>query len=203
MFNEYMKFTKKQPLTGVILGASLIYGANMVRKAFIKPEGKFWPGQSGIGASTSTTSSTSSSHSMMDRKTSGDMMTHPIALYGIGANHTNPDPDMTRVWHSYGPGRGGQYRWVNEGQSGQQSQSGQQGQQSSGSQGQGDGRGDGRGDGGSDASYTAGYKSPLSLMGVPSYLKRRVGNSEDSESYQPTNVVTPEVETVETVLGWI
>lgn len=47
------------------------------------------------------------------------------------------------------------------------------------------------------------YTSPLTLMGVPSHLKRRVGNSEDSESYQPTNVVTPEVETVETVLGWI
>ena len=47
------------------------------------------------------------------------------------------------------------------------------------------------------------YKSPLTLMGVPSSIKRRVGNAQDTESYQPTNVVTPEVETVESVLGWI
>ena len=72
MLNEYMKFTKKKPLTGAVIGISIIYGANMVRKAFTAEAGGFW----GIGASTSTTSSTSSSHSMMTRTPAGDMMKH-------------------------------------------------------------------------------------------------------------------------------
>ena len=146
MLKEYMKFSRKQPLNGLVIGLSLIYGANMVRKAFTKDIDDFWPGQNGLGASTSTTSSSSSSHSMMDRAPAGDMMQHPVALYGIGAS-----PAQKRQ-STYGEDT---------------------------------------------------YTSPLSLMGVPSHLKRRVGNTENSESYQPTNVVTPEVETVETVLGWI
>ena len=78
MLNEYMKFTKKRPLTGAVIGISIIYGANMIRKAFTAEAGGFW----GIGASTSTTSSTSSSHSMMTRTPAGDMMKHPTALFG-------------------------------------------------------------------------------------------------------------------------
>ena len=142
MLKEYMKFSRKQPLNGLVIGLSLLYGANTVRKAFTKDADNFW----GIGASTSTTSSSSSSHSMMDRAPAGDMMQHPVALYGIGAS-----PAQKRQ-STYGEDT---------------------------------------------------YTSPLTLMGVPSHLKRRVGNTENSESYQPTNVVTPEVETVETVLGWI
>ena len=47
------------------------------------------------------------------------------------------------------------------------------------------------------------YKSPLTLMGVPSHLKRRVGNAEETESYQTNNPVVAEVETVESALGWL
>ena len=47
------------------------------------------------------------------------------------------------------------------------------------------------------------YKSPLVLMGVPSHLKRRVGNAVETESYQTNNPVTQDVETVESALGWL
>jgi len=46
-------------------------------------------------------------------------------------------------------------------------------------------------------------KSPLVLMGVPSHLKRRVGNATETESYQTNNPVTQDVETVESALGWL
>ena len=47
------------------------------------------------------------------------------------------------------------------------------------------------------------YKSPLALMGVPSHIKRRVGNATETESYQTNNPVVAEVETVESALGWL
>ena len=156
MLQEYMKFTKKQPLTGVVIGVSLIYGANMIRKAFTKPEGEFWPGTNGIGASTSTTSSTSASHSMMDRQPSGDLMKHPTALYGIGGGMSTTTSTSSAHAHK---------RTSNYGE---------------------------------DT-----YKSPLTLMGVPSHVKRRVGNATETESYTTDNPVIPEVETVESALGWI
>ena len=85
MLNEYVKFTKNQPLTGVVIGVSLLYAANTVRNAIMKPKGEFWNQSDGsLGASTSTTSSTSSSHAMMLREPAGDMIKHPTALYGIG-----------------------------------------------------------------------------------------------------------------------
>jgi len=156
MLQEYMKFTKKQPLTGTVIGVSLIYGANMIRKAFTKPEGEFWPGTNGIGASTSTTSSTSASHSMMDRQPSGDLMKHPTALYGIGGGMSTTTSTSSAHAHK---------RTSNYGE---------------------------------DT-----YKSPLTLMGVPSHVKRRVGNATETESYTTDNPVIPEVETVESALGWI
>ena len=156
MLQEYMKFTKKQPLTGAVIGVSLIYGANMIRKAFTKPEGEFWPGTNGIGASTSTTSSTSASHSMMDRQPSGDLMKHPTALYGIGGGMSTTTSTSSAHAHK---------RTSNYGE---------------------------------DT-----YKSPLTLMGVPSHVKRRVGNATETESYTTDNPVVPEVETVESALGWI
>ena len=157
MLNEYMKFTKKKPLTGVVIGISIIYGANMVRKAFTTEAGGFW----GIGASTSTTSSTSSSHSMMNREPAGDMMKHPTALFGYkDTSLAGGMSTTTSTSSAHGHKRTSNY--------------------------------------GEDV-----YKSPLTLMGVPSSIKRRVGNAEDTESYQPTNPVVPEVETVESALGWI
>ena len=153
--SEYITFTKKQPLTGVVIGLSFVYGINMVRKSFTKAEGEFW-NIDGIGASTSTTSSTSSSHSMMDRKTSGDLMTHPTALYGINGGMST----TTSTSSAHGHKRTSNY--------------------------------------GEDV-----YKSPLTLMGVPSHLKRRVGNATETESYQTNNPVVAEVETVESALGWL
>ena len=148
MLKEYMTFTRNQPLTGAMIGMSLYFAARKIYDASTKDADDFWPGKNGIGASTSTTSSTSSSHSMMDRKTSGDMMHHPTALYGIGASRALK---IEKEWNY-----------------------------------------------GEDTN-----KSPLVLMGVPSHLKRRVGNAVETESYQTNNPVTQDVETVESALGWL
>ena len=173
MLNEYMKFTKKKPLTGAVIGISIIYGANMVRKAFTAEAGGFW----GIGASTSTTSSTSSSHSMMTRTPAGDMMKHPTALFGYkNMGHCNCAVPTCPSCANMG---------LAGGMSTTTSTSSAHGHKRTSNYGE-------------DV-----YKSPLTLMGVPSSIKRRVGNAEDTESYQPTNPVVPEVETVESTLGWI
>lgn len=157
MLNEYIKFTKDQPLTGIIIGVSVLYAANTVRNAIIQPKDKFWKGTNdGLGASTSTTSSTSSSHAMMLREPAGDMIKHPTALYGIGGGMSTTTSTSSAHAHK---------RTSNYGE---------------------------------DT-----YKSPLTLMGVPSHIKRRIGNAEETESYQTDNPVVPEVETVESTLGWI
>ena len=157
MFKEYVKFTKKKPLTGGIIGLSLFYASQKIYAAVTKDKGQFWGDTfGGLGASTSTTSSTSSSHSMMDRKTSGDLMAHPTALYGINGGMSTTTSTSSAHAHK----RESNY--------------------------------------GEDT-----YKSPLTLMGVPSHLKRRVGNAEETESYQTNNPVVAEVETVESALGWL
>ena len=157
MFKEYVKFTKDRPLTGAVIGISLYYASQKIYLALTKEKGQFWGDTfNGIGASTSTTSSTSSSHSMMDRKTSGDLMTHPTALYGINGGMSTTTSTSSAHAHK---------RTSNYGE---------------------------------DT-----YKSPLTLMGVPSHLKRRVGNAEETESYQTNNPVVAEVETVESALGWL
>lgn len=157
MFKEYVKFTKDRPLTGAVIGISLYYASQKIYLALTKEKGQFWGDTfNGIGASTSTTSSTSSSHSMMDRKTSGDLMTHPTALYGINGGMSTTTSTSSAHAHK---------RTSNYGE---------------------------------DT-----YKSPLTLMGVPSHIKRRVGNAEETESYQTNNPVVTEVETVESALGWL
>ena len=157
MFKEYVKFTKDRPLTGAVIGISLYYASQKIYLALTKEKGQFWGDTfDGIGASTSTTSSTSSSHSMMDRKTSGDLMTHPTALYGINGGMSTTTSTSSAHAHK---------RTSNYGE---------------------------------DT-----YKSPLTLMGVPSHIKRRVGNAEETESYQTNNPVVAEVETVESALGWL
>ena len=182
MLNEYVKFTKNQPLTGVVIGVSLLYAANTVRNAIVKPKGKFWNQSDGsLGASTSTTSSTSSSHAMMLREPAGDMIKHPTALYGykdMSGHCTNPGCNTRTNPHCHcgGAGLGAGHKGRMKTMYGHKRTS----------------------DYGEDT-----YKSPLTLMGVPSHIKRRIGNAEDTESYQPTNPVVPEVETVESTLGWI
>lgn len=157
MFKEYVKFTKDRPLTGAVIGISLYYASQKIYLALTKEKGQFWGDTfEGIGASTSTTSSTSASHAMMDRKTSGDLMTHPTALYGIGGGMSTTTSTSSAHAHK----RNSNY--------------------------------------GEDT-----YKSPLTLMGVPSHIKRRVGNAEETESYQTDNPVVAEVETVESALGWL
>lgn len=172
-----MKFTKKKPLTGAVIGLSIVYGANKVRKAFIAEEGGFW----GIGATTSTSTTTSSSHPM-NREPAGDMMKHPTALFGykdMSGHCSNPHCNPRTNPHCCG-GAG-----LAGGMSTTTSTSSAHGHKRTSNYGE-------------DV-----YKSPLTLMGVPSSIKRRVGNAEDTESYQPTNPVVPEVETVESALGWI
>ena len=174
MLKEYMKFTKKQPLTGAVIGVSIIYGANMIRKAFTKAEGEFWPGTNGIGASTSTTSSSSASHAMMNRELSGDLMNHPTALYGIG--HCNCAVPTCPSCATKGLA-GGMSTTTSTSSAHAHKRNSNYGEDT--------------------------YKSPLTLMGVPSSIKRRVGNATETESYTTNNPVVPEVETVESALGWI
>lgn len=157
MFKEYVKFTKDRPLTGAVIGISLYYASQKIYLALTKEKGQFWGDTfDGIGASTSTTSSSSASHAMMDRQLSGDLMTHPTALYGIGGGMSTTTSTSSAHAHK---------RTSNYGE---------------------------------DT-----YKSPLALMGVPSHLKRRVGNATETESYQTDNPVVTEVETVESALGWL
>ena len=78
LYKEYMGMWQTHPINTGLLTLATVYGLDKIRKAFTTPEGEFM----GIGASTSTTSSTSASHAMMDRSTSGDLMQHPTALFG-------------------------------------------------------------------------------------------------------------------------
>ena len=78
LWKEYKKLWGTNPLNAGILTLSLAYAGDKVRKAITADSGDFY----GIGASTSTTSSTSASHAMMNRGTSGDLMDHPASLFG-------------------------------------------------------------------------------------------------------------------------
>ena len=179
MFKEYVKFTKDRPLTGAVIGISLYYASQKIYMALTKDKGRFWGDTfEGIGASTSTTSSTSSSHSMMDRKTSGDLMTHPTALYGIGSGlgHCNCAVPTCPSCATKGLA-GGMSTTTSTSSAHAHKRNSNYGEDT--------------------------YKSPLTLMGVPSHIKRRVGNAEETESYQTNNPVVAEVETVESALGWL
>lgn len=198
---EAKKFAKEHKVLTVAFAVSSAYAFIRTVQAMKREEGDFWPGVNGLGATTSTSTTTSSSHPM-NRAPAGDMMKHPTALYGIGSN---PDPDMEREWFSYGPGRGGEYKWVNR-----NPQSGASGRQSSGQQ--SSGRGDGGGSHSSSAYSGIGHcncavptcpscatkglagrssygddtnKSSLSLMGTPNAIKRRTmrSNMESAEVY--------------------
>lgn len=88
MLKDYKKLLKKRPLVAGIIGLSALYAS------YTAVSGSF----NGLGASTSTTSSSSTSHAMMSRGTSGDMMQHPTALYGyrgggVGATSSNYGED--------------------------------------------------------------------------------------------------------------
>jgi len=78
LWKEYKTLWGTNPLNAGILTLSLAYAGDKVRKAMTADPGDFY----GIGASTSTTSSTSASHAMMNRGTSGDLMDHPASLFG-------------------------------------------------------------------------------------------------------------------------
>lgn len=86
MITEYRKLIKNRPIAATAMTIGFFYSAKHLYDAFTKPKDEFWPWDiNGIGASTSTTSSSSASHAMMPRQTSGDLMSHPSALFGIGA----------------------------------------------------------------------------------------------------------------------
>lgn len=91
MLKDFKKLAKKRPLTAGVVGVSAVYSVYTLYRATQAGKDQFWiwdRGVDGIGASTSTTSSTSSSHAMMSRGTSGDLMKHPTALYGISGHCT-------------------------------------------------------------------------------------------------------------------
>ena len=76
LYREYMGMWRSHPFNTGILTIATLYGLEKIYRASKDAA------ISGIGASTSTTSSTSASHAMMDRSTSGDLMQHPTALFG-------------------------------------------------------------------------------------------------------------------------
>jgi len=84
MLKDFKKLAKKRPLTAGVVGVSAVYSVYTLYRATQAGKDQFWAWDTvdGIGASTSTTSSTSSSHAMMSRGTSGDLMKHPSALFG-------------------------------------------------------------------------------------------------------------------------
>ncbi len=91
MLKDFKKLAKKRPLTAGVVGVSALYSVYTLYRATQAGKDQFWmwDRMDGIGASTSTTTSTSASHAMMNRGVSGDLMKHPTALYGLGSMSTS------------------------------------------------------------------------------------------------------------------
>ena len=89
---EAKRFAKQHKVLTAAFALSGGYAFIRTIQAMKKPEGEFWPGVNGLGATTSTSTTTSSSHPM-NRAPAGDMMKHPTALFGyrnVGSHCTNP-----------------------------------------------------------------------------------------------------------------
>lgn len=89
---EAKKFAKEHKVLTVAFAVSSAYAFLRTVQAMKREEGDFWPGVNGIGATTSTSTTTSSSHPM-NRAPAGDMMKHPTALFGyrgVGGHCSNP-----------------------------------------------------------------------------------------------------------------
>lgn len=89
LWQEYKKLWRTNTLNAAVLTISLVYGIDKVGKASSKDKDDFY-GIKQMGATTSTSTTTSSSHPMT-RAPAGDMMAHPTALFGyknIGSNCT-------------------------------------------------------------------------------------------------------------------
>ena len=80
MLKEFGTLARQRPLNAGVLALSAFFGAKMIYQATKADTDRFW--NKPFGASTSTTTSSSGSHAHMPRTTSGDMMTHPTALFG-------------------------------------------------------------------------------------------------------------------------
>lgn len=78
---EAKRFAKQHKVLTAAFALSGGYAFIRTIQAMKKPEGEFWPGVNGLGATTSTSTTTSSSHPM-NRAPAGDMMKHPTALFG-------------------------------------------------------------------------------------------------------------------------
>ena len=84
MLAEFKRFAKRHPVNAGMLALAAIYTANRIREAATAPVNEYW---NGIGSTTSTSTTTSSSH--RTSPTSGDLMQHPTALFGIGSMSTS------------------------------------------------------------------------------------------------------------------
>jgi hypothetical protein len=82
---EAKKFAKEHKVLTAAFAISSAYAFVRTVQSMRREEGDFWPSVNGIGATTSTSTTTSSSHPM-NRAPAGDMMKHPTALYGYRSN---------------------------------------------------------------------------------------------------------------------
>lgn len=185
---EYKMLWRNQPLNALVLSAALVYGGMKLSRAITAPEGGYY----GIGATTSTSTTTSSSHPM-NRPPAGDMMAHPTALFGyknMGSHCTGGVHGACSNPHC--PTHGGMGSVSNS-----TSTSSVHAHK--------------LGDYGNDT-----YESPQQLFGVPNGIKRRVMiNSEDTDGYNspqvnhlfghnqtPTGMTSADVEAIADMAGF-
>ena len=188
LWSEYKRLWGQHPLNAAVLTLSVAYGVDKLGKAMDAEAGEFY----GIGATTSTSTTTSSSHPM-NRPPAGDMMKHPIALFGynnIGSNCTGGVHGACSNPHCATHGGMGSV-------SNSTSTSSVHAHK--------------LGDYGNDT-----YESPQQLFGVPNGIKRRVMiNSEDSGGYNnaqvshlfghnqtPTGMTSADVEAIADMAGF-
>lgn len=187
IWNEYMRLWRNNSLNALVLTLSVAYGVDKLGKAMNTDAGEFY----GVGATTSTSTTTSSSHPM-NRPPAGDMMSHPTALFGyknMGSNCTGGVHGACSNPHCHCGGMGS----VSTSTSSSSVHAHK------------------LGDYGQDT-----YDAPQQLFGVPSGVKRRVMiNSEDTAGYNspqadhlfghnqtPTGMTSADVEAIADMAGF-
>ena len=188
LWNEYMRLWRNNSLNALVLTLSVAYGADKIGKAFSAEAGEFY----GIGATTSTSTTTSSSHPM-NRPPAGDMMSHPTALFGyknMGSHCTGGVHGACSNPHCATHGGMGSVSTSTSSSSVHAHKLGDYGEDT--------------------------YDAPQQLFGVPNGIKRRVMiNSEDSGGYNepqnshlfghnqtPTGMTSADVEAIADMAGF-
>ena len=88
MLKEVMRFSREHPINTIVFGLASAFAAQEIYYAATTAKGEFQdkeysplPPFGAMGATTSTSTTTSSSHPM-NRPPAGDMMKHPTSLFG-------------------------------------------------------------------------------------------------------------------------